>query len=119
MILGSILSPFMWLVGVPADDLMSVGALLGQKTILNEFVAYLQMQEWKSAGLFVYEKSVVMSTYLLCGFANVSSIGMLIGALGILAPEKRPVIAGLGFRSMVAGALVSVLSAAIIGMIFG
>lgn len=118
-ILGSILSPFMWLVGVPADDLMSVGALLGQKTILNEFVAYLQMQEWKGAGLFVYEKSVVMSTYLLCGFANVSSIGMLIGALGILAPEKRPVIAGLGFRSMVAGALVSVLSAAIIGMIFG
>ncbi|MDR2919808.1 MAG: Na+ dependent nucleoside transporter [Tannerella sp.] len=118
-ILGSILSPLMWLVGVPTDDLVSVGALLGQKTILNEFVAYLQMQEWKSAGLFIYEKSIVMSTYMLCGFANIGSIGILIGALGILAPEKRPMIAGMGFRAMFAGALVSVLSATIVGMILG
>lgn len=118
-ILGSVLSPLMWLVGIPSDDLVSVGALLGQKTILNEFVAYLQMQEWKSAGLFVYEKSIVMSTYMLCGFANIGSIGILIGALGILAPEKRPMIASMGFRAMFAGALVSVLSATIVGMILG
>lgn len=118
-VLGAVLSPFMWLMGVPSDDLVSVGALLGQKTILNEFVAYLQMQEWKSTGLFVYEKSIVMSTYLLCGFANIGSVGILIGALGTLVPEKRPLIASLGFRSMLAGTLVSVLSAAIIGMIFG
>ena len=118
-ILGSVLSPLMWLVGIPADDLVSVGALLGQKTILNEFVAYLQMQEWKNAGLFVYEKSIVMSTYMLCGFANIGSIGILIGALGILAPEKRPMIASMGFRAMFAGALVSVLSATIVGMILG
>ena len=118
-VLGVVLSPFMWLVGVPAEDIMSVGALLGQKTVLNEFVAYLQMQKWQNGGFFIYEKSVVMSTYLLCGFANISSIGMLLGALGILAPEKRSLIASMGFRSMVAGALVSVLSAAIVGMILG
>lgn len=118
-ILGVVLAPFMWLIGISAEDMMHVGALLGQKTVLNEFVAYLQMQEWKSASAFVYEKSVVMSTYLLCGFANVGSIGMLIGGLGILAPEKRPVIASFGFKAMIAGALVSVLSATIVGMILG
>jgi CNT family concentrative nucleoside transporter len=118
-LLGAILSPFMWLIGVPMEDMMPVGSLLGQKTVLNEFVAYIQMQQWKSAGIFLYEKSVVMSTYLLCGFANVSSIGMLLGGLGVLAPEKRPLIARLGFRAMFAGALVSVLSATVVGMISG
>jgi CNT family concentrative nucleoside transporter len=118
-VLGSVLSPLMWIIGVPTDDMVAVGSLLGQKTVLNEFVAYFQMQQWKNAGLFLYEKSVVMSTYLLCGFANVASIGMLLGGLSIMAPEKRPVIAGLGFKSMIAGALVSVLSATIIGMISG
>ena len=77
-ILGIILSPFMWLIGVPFDDMMLVGSLLGQKTILNEFVAYFQLQQWKDAGLFVYEKSIIMSTYILCGFANISSIGILL-----------------------------------------
>ncbi|MDR3267995.1 MAG: Na+ dependent nucleoside transporter [Tannerella sp.] len=118
-LLGAVLSPFMWLIGVPTEDMMPVGSLLGQKTVLNEFVAYLQMQQWKSAGLFVYEKSVVMSTYLLCGFANFSSIGMMLGGFGVLAPEKRPLIARLGFRAMMAGALVSVLSATVVGMIAG
>ena len=118
-ILGVFLSPLMWLIGVPVDDMMSVGALVGQKTVLNEFVAYFQMQQWKSVGVFVYEKSVVMSTYLLCGFANFSSIGILLGGLGVLAPEKRPMIARLGIRAMIAGAAVSVLSATIVGMIFG
>ncbi|MDR1780304.1 MAG: Na+ dependent nucleoside transporter [Tannerella sp.] len=116
---GVIMSPLMWLIGVPTDDMVTVGSLLGQKTVLNEFVAYFQMQQWKSAGVFIYEKSVLMSTYLLCGFANISSIGMLLGGLSILAPEKRSLIAGLGFKSMIAGALVSVLSAAVIGMILG
>jgi CNT family concentrative nucleoside transporter len=118
-VLGAVLSPLMWLIGVPTDDMVTVGSLLGQKTVLNEFVAYFQMQEWKSTGLFIYEKSVVMSTYLLCGFANVASIGMLVGGLSIMAPGKRPMIAGLGFKSMIAGALVSILSATVIGMISG
>ncbi len=118
-ILGLITAPFMWLIGVPGPDIMLVGSLLGQKTILNEFVAYFQLQQWKDAGLFVSEKSVLMSTYILCGFANISSIGILLGGLGVLAPEKRGLISRIGLLAMIGGALVSVLSATIIGMILG
>lgn len=119
LILGVVLSPFMWLIGVPWQDAMLVGSLLGEKTILNEFVAYFQLQEWKEAGLFIYQKSIIMSTYILCGFANISSIGILIGGMGVLAPEKREMITRLGVPSMIGGGLVSVLSATIIGMILG
>ena len=117
-ILGIITAPFMWLIGVPTNDIMLVGSLLGQKTILNEFVAYFQLQQWRDAGLFFSQKSVVMATYILCGFANISSIGILLGGLGVLAPEKKDLISRVGFKAMIAGALVSVLSATIIGMIF-
>lgn len=118
-ILGIILSPFMWLIGVPYQDVMLVGSLLGQKTILNEFVAYFQLQAWKDAGMFMSQKSIIMSTYILCGFANISSIGILLGGMGVLAPEKRELITRFGFPAMIAGALVSVLSATIVGMILG
>lgn len=118
-ILGVILSPFMWLIGVPSGDIMLVGSLLGQKTILNEFVAYFQLQQWKDAGLFLSEKSVIMSTYILCGFANISSIGILLGGMGVLAPEKKGMIIRFGVPAMIGGALVSVLSATIIGAILG
>ena len=118
-ILGVLLSPFMWLIGVPSGDIMLVGSLLGQKTILNEFVAYFQLQDWKDADLFVSQKSILMSTYLLCGFANIGSIGILIGGLGVLAPEKRELITRMGFRSMIAGTMVSILSATLVGMLLG
>ena len=118
-ILGIILSPFMWLIGVPFDDMMLVGSLLGQKTILNEFVAYFQLQQWKDAGLFVYEKSIIMSTYILCGFANISSIGILLGGLGVLTPNKQNLISKLGIPTMIGGALVSIMSATMVGMILG
>ena len=118
-IAGVIFSPLMWLIGIPADDMLTVGALVGQKTVLNEFVAYFQMQQWKSIGIFTYEKSVIMATYLLCGFANFSSIGILLGGLGVLAPEKRPLVAQLGIRAMLTGAAVSILSATMVGMILG
>ena len=118
-IVGIILAPFMWLVGVPAADIATVGSLLGQKTILNEFVAYSQMQEWKEAGIFVYRKSMIMSTYILCGFANISSIGILLGGIGVLAPDKKETIARFGFPAMIGGALVSIMSATIVGMIMG
>lgn len=116
-ILGVITAPFMWLIGVPYEDMMVVGSLLGQKTILNEFVAYMQMQQWREAGIFIYDKSVIMSTYLLCGFANISSIGILLGGLGVLAPEKKGIISRMGVKSMIAGMMVAILSATIIGMI--
>ena len=118
-ILGIILSPFMWLIGVPFDVMMLVGSLLGQKTILNEFVAYFQLQQWKDAGLFVYEKSIIMSTYILCGFANISSIGILLGGLGVLTPNKQNLISKLGIPTMIGGALVSIMSATMVGMILG
>jgi CNT family concentrative nucleoside transporter len=118
-IVGIVLAPFMWLTGVPLADITTVGSLLGQKTILNEFVAYSQMQQWKDAGLFLYEKSVVMSTYILCGFANISSIGILLGGIGVLAPGKKDLITRFGFPAMIGGALVSVMSATIVGMIMG
>ena len=118
-VLGVIMAPFMWLIGVPSDDIMLVGSLLGQKTILNEFVAYFQLQEWREAGLFFSQKSVIMSTYILCGFANIASIGILLGGLGILAPNKKDFISQTGIKAMFGGALVSVLSATIIGMIIG
>lgn len=118
-ILGVLTAPFMWLVGVPSGDIMLVGSLLGQKTILNEFVAFVQFQEWKEAGLFLSQKSIVMSTYILCGFANISSIGILIGGIGVLAPDKKGMITRLGPRAMVGGAIVSILSATMVGMILG
>jgi CNT family concentrative nucleoside transporter len=118
-IVGIVLAPFMWLTGVPYDDITTVGSLLGQKTILNEFVAYSQMQQWKAAGVFLHEKSLVMSTYILCGFANISSIGILLGGIGVLAPGKKDMITRFGFPAMIGGALVSIMSATIIGMIMG
>lgn len=116
-LLGIITAPLMWLLGVPADDVMLVGSLLGQKCILNEFVGYFQLQQWKEAGLFLTDKSIIMSTYMLCGFANISSIGILIGGLGVLAPEKRALVVQLGVRSLIGGTLVSLLSATLVGMI--
>ena len=118
-LLGVITAPLVWLVGVPGEDVLLVGSLLGEKTILNEFVAYAQLQSWREAGLFLFDKSVVMSTYILCGFANISSIGILLGGLGILAPDKKELIARMGLRSMLAGGLVSLLSAALVGMMMG
>ncbi|WP_085536227.1 NupC/NupG family nucleoside CNT transporter [Massilibacteroides vaginae] len=118
-IIGVVMAPFMWLVGIPTGDMMLVGSLLGQKTILNEFVAFVQFQEWKEAGLFISQKSIIMTTYILCGFANISSIGILIGGIGVLAPDKKGMITRLGPYAMVGGTMVSVLSATLVGMILG
>ncbi|MDR1259748.1 MAG: Na+ dependent nucleoside transporter [Tannerellaceae bacterium] len=118
-IVGIILAPLMWLTGVPVEDITLAGSLLGQKTILNEFVAYAQMEQWKAAGMFVYEKSMIMSTYILCGFANISSIGILLGGMSVLAPGKKDMIIRFGFPAMIGGALVSIMSATIVGMIMG
>jgi CNT family concentrative nucleoside transporter len=114
---GMVLAPFMWLIGVPVEDISVVGSLLGQKTVLNEFVAYSTMEQWKVAGMFAYKKSMIMSTYILCGFANISSIGILLGGIGVLAPDKKGIVTRFGFPAMIGGALVSIMSATIIGMI--
>lgn len=118
-IMGYTLSPLMWLIGVAKEDITLVGSLLGKKLILTEFVAYIGLSELKAAGAFTDTKSIVMSVYMLCGFANFASIGIQIGGIGALAPGRRVMLAQLGMRALLAGTLASLLSATIIGILMG
>jgi CNT family concentrative nucleoside transporter len=118
-ILGYIFAPFMWLLGVAAEDMDLVGRVLGEKIIMTEFIGYVSLGELKEAGAFVHEKSIIMATYVLAGFANFASIGIQIGGIGALAPGKRVLLSQLGMRALLAGTLASLLSATIIGMILG
>ena len=118
-ILGYSLSPLMWLIGVAKEDITLVGSLLGKKLILTEFVAYIGLSDLKAAGAFTDTKSIIMSVYMLCGFANFASIGIQIGGIGALAPGRRVLLAELGMRALLAGTLASLLSATIIGILMG
>jgi CNT family concentrative nucleoside transporter len=118
-IMGYALSPLMWLIGVAKEDITLVGSLLGKKLILTEFVAYISLSDLKAAGAFTDTKSIVMSVYMLCGFANFASIGIQIGGIGALAPGRRVMLAQLGMRALLAGTLASLLSATIIGVLMG
>lgn len=115
-IVGYICAPFVWLIGIPAQDMIYVGELLGQKTILNEFVAYTRLGELKTQGL-ISERSIIMATYILCGFANFSSIGIQVGGIGSLAPSKRGQIAKFGFRALIGGTVACLFTATIVGML--
>jgi len=117
MILGYIGAPIAWLMGVCKEDMFLVGQLLGEKTVLNEFVAYVSLGEMKTAGMFVQEKSVIMATYILCGFANFASIGIQIGGIGALAPKRKSDLSKLGVLALLAGTLASLFTAVIVGMI--
>ncbi len=118
-IMGYALSPLMWLIGVAKEDITLVGSLLGKKLILTEFVAYIGLSDLKAAGAFTDTKSIIMSVYMLCGFANFASIGIQIGGIGALAPGRRVMLAQLGMRALLAGTLASLLSATIIGILLG
>ncbi len=118
-ILGYTLAPLMWLIGVPSQDVTLVGQLLGEKIIASEFVGYTSLAEFKSAGALSNSKSIIMATYMLCGFANFASIGIQIGGIGGLAPNKREFLSKFGFRALLAGTLASLMSATIVGMIMG
>ena len=118
-ILGYGLSPLMWLIGVGTEDITLVGSLLGKKLILTEFVAYIDLADMKAAGDFTHIKSIIMSVYMLCGFANFASIGIQIGGIGALAPGRRVLLAQFGMRALLAGTLASLLSATIIGVLLG
>ena len=118
-VLGYALSPLMWLLGVGKEDITLVGSLLGKKLILTEFVAYIDLADMKTAGIFAHSKSIVMSVYMLCGFANFASIGIQIGGIGALAPGRRVLLAQFGMRALLAGTLASLLSATIIGILLG
>lgn len=116
MILGYVFAPIAWLIGVVTDDIVMVGQLLGEKTILNEFYAYKTLGEAKSAGSFASEKSVIIATYVLCGFANFASIGIQIGGIGALAPTRKGILSQLGVKALIGGTVASLLTAAIVGM---
>ena len=121
-ILGIIFSPIMWLIGVANTDILLMGQLLGVKLASSEFVAYAQLAELKNVENIIslnYEKSVIMATYMLCGFANFASIGIQIGGIGVIAPKIKPILIELGFKAMLAGTIVSLLSATIAGAIIG
>lgn len=118
-LLGYLFAPLMWLLGVPGADIDLVGRVLGEKLIMTEFIGYVSLGELKEAGRFMHDKSIVMATYILCGFANVASIGIQIGGIGSLAPGKRVLLSQLGVKALLAGTLASLLSATIIGAIMG
>lgn len=121
-ILGYLFAPLMWLIGVAKEDITLVGQLLGIKLAASEFVAYVQLADLKNMGNsmhLMYEKSIVMSTFILCGFANFSSIGIQIGGIGILAPSQHKNLSELGLKAVLGGTLVSLMSATMAGMILG
>jgi CNT family concentrative nucleoside transporter len=118
-ILGYTLAPLMWLIGVPTQDITNVGQLLGEKIIASEFVGYTSLANMKASGILSNPKSIIMATYMLCGFANFASIGIQIGGIGGLAPNKRAFLSKFGFRALLAGTLASLMSATILGMILG
>ncbi|RMA57616.1 NupC/NupG family nucleoside CNT transporter [Ulvibacter antarcticus] len=121
-VLGTIFAPLMWLVGVATEDMMLMGQLLGIKLAASEFVGYIQLAELKDVGNLLhlkYEKSIIMATYMLCGFANFASIGIQIGGIGSLAPGQRKTLSKFGMRALLGGTIASLISAAIAGMIIG
>ncbi len=115
-ILAFVFYPVIWLIGVPAEDIGLVGRLLGEKIILTEFVGYQSMADMLRQGAFASSKSVVMAAYVLCGFANFASIGILIGAVGGMAPNKKHILAQYGLKAMLAASLVALMSAAMVGI---
>lgn len=117
-ILGWAFTPVAFLIGVPAAEAATVGALLGKKLILNEFVAYLDLAALRAEGALSL-KSEVIATFALCGFANLSSIGIQIGGIGAIAPGRRRDLARLGLRALIGGTLATLVSATIAGMLAG
>ena len=113
---GTVLRPLAWLMGVPWQDAAAVGSLLGIKLSLNELVAYGQLGSYIQGGV-ISERAVVISTYALCGFANFSSIGIQIGGISAIAPQRKSDLAKIGLRAMFGGALASWATAAIAGML--
>ncbi len=114
-ILGVMMAPIVWLMGIPASEAVVAGGLLGTKSILNEFVAYLELAKLSPGA--ISEKSKLIMTYAMCGFANPGSLGIMIGGLGTMAPERRDEIVSLGFRAIIAGTLATCLTGALVGIL--
>lgn len=121
-ILGYTFAPLMWLIGVAKEDITLLGQLLGIKLIASEFIGYINLAEFKNINNAVhiqYEKSIIIATYMLCGFANFASIGIQVGGIGQLAPNQRKRLSEFGMKALLGGMLASLLSANIAGMLVG
>lgn len=116
LVLGYILSPIAWIIGVPWQDAVNVGSLIGQKIVLNEFIAYLNLSQLIPTGA-LSEKAIIISTYALCGFANFSSIAIQIGGIGGIAPSRRSDLARFGLRAVLGGSLATFMTATIAGVL--
>jgi CNT family concentrative nucleoside transporter len=114
-ILGLVMAPVTWLMGIPWEETATAGALMGTKTVLNEFIAYLDLSRLPEGSLAPRSKLIL--TYAMCGFANPGSLGIMIGGLGTMAPERREEIVSLGLRSIVAGTLATCMTGAVVGII--
>ena len=115
LLLGWVLAPLAWLAGLPWSEAQAGGALLGTKTILNELVAYLELAQLPPETLS--ERSRLLMTYALCGFANFGSLGIMIGGLSTMCPGRREEIVELGMKSIVAGTLATCMTAAMVGLL--
>ena len=115
--LGYLLAPVAWIIGVCKEDMILIGQLLGEKTVLNEFVAYISLANLKDSMAFYEERSMIIATYILCGFANFASIGIQIGGIGVLAPDRRVDLSKLGILALIAGTLACLFTATIVGML--
>ena len=115
-LLGYLFAPLVWLMGIPADELVFAGSLMGTKTVLNEFLAYLSLISAPEGSLS--ERSEIIMIYAMCGFANFGSLGIMIGGIGTMAPERRAEVAELGLLSIVAGTLATMLTGTVVGMFF-
>ena len=121
-LLGYLFAPVMWLIGVPLDDMTLMGQLLGIKLVASEFIGYIQLADLKNMSNAIHlnnEKSIIMATYMLCGFANFASIGIQIGGIGSLAPGQRKTLSHFGMKALIGGTIASLVSATIAGMIIG
>ena len=116
MIFGFIFAPIAWFIGIPFEDILLAGQLLGEKTVANEFIAYESLGNMIENNL-ISEKTSIMATYFLCGFANFLSIGIQIGGIGAIAPEKRTELSNLGIKALIAGTAASLLTSIIVGII--
>ena len=118
LLLGYLFSPLALIIGVPMDDMLLAGQLLGEKTVLNEFFAYASLANLKETHGFLHAESIIILTYALCGFSNFASIGIQIGGIGTMAPNQKTVLSQLGFKALIGGTVACFMTAAIAGMFF-
>ncbi|MEW8430760.1 MAG: nucleoside transporter C-terminal domain-containing protein, partial [Candidatus Thiodiazotropha sp.] len=114
-LLGWLMAPLAWIMGIPWSEAVTAGSLLGTKTVLNELLAYLELA--RLPGEALGERSRLILTYALCGFANFGSLGIMLGGLGAMVPERRVEIVALGMKSIVAGTLATLLTGTVAGLV--